>query len=447
MRKLIGGVMALALGACAYPYTPPALAPIDRPAPAAAGVALPTAQAASATATAPVADDAPVTILVSIDGFRPDYLDRGVTPALGALAAGGVTARMRPAFPSKTFPNHWTLVTGLVPDRHGIVANTMEDPTRPGETFTMTTDDPFWWNAAEPIWVTAERAGIRTATMFWPGANVGWGGTRATAWPHDISGATRPQDWAQFNQALTSDQRVDAVIDWLRRPAATRPRFVTLYFDQVDTAGHRFGPDAAQTTAAVAEADRSIARLVAGLRELGRRANLVIVADHGMAAVSLARTIALDRIAAPADYRVEEVGPYAGLYPVAGHEAALAKALLRPHPHLDCWRKGEIPARFHYGRNPRVPPFFCLAETGWTIARTMPTSTNDAGAHGYDNEDPTMRALFVANGPSFAAGRRIADFDNVDVAPLLRDLLGLPAGRGLDGDDAPFRAVLTRGAR
>src|SRR3546814_1507873 len=112
----------------------------------------------------------PVTILVSIDGFRADYLARGVTPRLGALAAAGVTAPMAPSFPSKTFPNHWTLVTGEVPDRHGIVANRMEDPARPGAIFTMASDDPFWWNAASPIWVDAEKAGIRTATMFWPGA-------------------------------------------------------------------------------------------------------------------------------------------------------------------------------------------------------------------------------------------------------------------------------------
>ena len=132
-----------------------------------------------ALTTNPLADAtsearAPVTILVSIDGFRPDYLDRGITPTLNALAAAGISASMRPSYPSKTFPNHWTLVTGLRPDRTGIVANKMLDASRPGETFTMASDDPFWWNAAEPIWVTAERAGIRTATGFWPGSNVAW---------------------------------------------------------------------------------------------------------------------------------------------------------------------------------------------------------------------------------------------------------------------------------
>ena len=400
-----------------------------------------TAQEISAT---PTEQRVPVTILVSIDGFRPDYLDRGVTPRLSALAATGVEASMEPSFPSKTFPNHWTLVTGLYPDHHGITANKFEDPARPGETFTMASDDPYWWNAAEPIWVTAEKAGIRTATMFWPGSNVAWGGTRAAEWPNDITGGTRPEDWQQFNQDVSGYQRVAAVIDWLRRPASTRPRFVTLYFDTVDTAGHRYGPAAPETTQAVADVDTQIGRLIDGLAALGQPANLVIVADHGMAATSTARTIALDSIAPPAEYRIEEAGPYAGLYPTAGHEAELAKAMLGKHPHMTCWRKSEIPARFHYGTSARIPPYFCLADDGWTIAASAPAKAQTGGQHGYDNHAPDMRALFIAHGPAFQQGKTLPTFENVDVAPLLRDLLGLPAGARLDGTDAPFRAVMVQ---
>lgn len=424
----------LALAACALPYTPPALAPVSQPAPPATAGTLPAATTANA----------PVTILVSIDGFRPDYLDRGVTPNLNALAAGGVSASMRPSFPSVTFPNHWTLVTGKVPDHHGIVGNKMEDTRRPGETFTMASDDPFWWNAAEPIWVTAEKAGVRTATMFWPGANVGWGGTLIPDSHGAIANATRPEDWQQFNQAVSGAQRVDAVIDWMRRPAATRPRFVTLYFDTVDSAGHANGPQADATTQAVAAVDVQIGRLVAGLRDLHQPANLVIVADHGMAATDSARSIAIDRIANPADYRLFESGPYATLFAVPGHEAALEAALLRPHPHMTCWRKSAVPARFVYGSNPRIPPYVCLAETGWLILKTDATEPFHGGAHGYDNRAPDMAALFVANGPAFPAGKRLASFDNVAINPLLRDLIGLPAGTGLDGTDAVFRQVLQR---
>ena len=241
---------------------------------------------------------------------------------------------------------------------------------------------------------------------------------------------------------MSGEQRVNAVLDWMRRPAAIRPRFVTLYFDTVDTAGHEFGPDDKRTTAAVAEIDKAIGQLVEGLKEIGQPANMVIVADHGMAANSNERTIALDRIANPADYRVIESGPFATLAAVPGHEHALEKALLAPHDHLSCWRKADIPARFHYGSNSRVPPYFCLAETGWLAVKSAPTKPVGGGNHGYDNASPEMAALFIATGPAIRAGGALPAFDNVDIAPLLRDLIGLPPGTGLDGDDAPFRAVL-----
>ncbi|MFC3582097.1 alkaline phosphatase family protein [Sphingomonas hylomeconis] len=409
---------ALALSACATaPAPPPPIAP-----------------------AAPQETRAPVTVLISIDGFRPDYLDRGVTPNLSRLAGEGVTGPMHPSFPSKTFPNHYTLVTGLRPDRNGIVANNMEDARRPGEKFTMASDDPFWWNAAEPIWITADKAGIRTATMFWPGSNVAIGGTRAEQWPNDISGGTRPDDWQQFNQAVSNPQRVNAVLDWLRRPAAIRPAFVTVYFDTVDTAGHHFGPGDARTTAAVGDVDARIGELTSGLAALGQPANLVIVADHGMAATSSDRVIALDRIAPPAEYRIVESGPYATLVATPGHERALERALLARHEHMTCWRKAEIPARFAYGWNPRVPPYLCLAETGWTIAPTAPTKTSSGGNHGYDNMADDMTALFIAHGPAFATHRTIPAFDNVDVQPMLAALLGIAPG-ATDGSLKTWNAV------
>ena len=384
---------------------------------------------------------AAVTILISIDGFRADYLDRGASPTLARLAQTGVSAAMLPSFPSKTFPNHWTMVTGMVPDHNGIVANAMDDPAHPAEHFTMATDTPYWWDEAEPIWVTAENAGIRTATMFWPGANVAWGGT-PTGYYGAVTGGVRPGDWTQYNQAITGDQRVAAVLDWMRRPAATRPKFVTLYFDTVDTAGHAFGPDAAQTTQAITAVDASIARLVDGLRALGQPANLVVVADHGMAATSSDRVVALDTLADAADYRIAETGPYATLYAMPGHEAALEKRLLGRHDHVDCWRKGQIPARFDYGKNPRIPPYLCLADSGWLVLDKTPVAPFSGGNHGYDNRAPAMRALFIANGPAFVGGRTLASFPNTDIAPLLRDLIGLPQNSKLDGTDAPFRAVI-----
>lgn len=430
MKACLLAAATLAVSACAYPHTPPALPPVTSP-------------PAPPSSPAPAPAGEAMTILISIDGFRPDYLTRGLTPNLDRLAASGVSAEMRPAFPSKTYPNHWTLVTGLRPDRHGIVANTMEDRSRPGERFTMATDDPFWWSDAEPIWVTAEKAGVPTAAMFWPGSVVGWGGIRDAQWPHYVANGIRPRDWQQYSQQLPERQRVQAVLDWARRPAAIRPRLAMLYFDTVDTEGHQHGPRSTEVNAAITDVDARIGDLVRGLADLGQPANVIVVSDHGMAETAATRVIPIERIVRPADVRVIESGPYASFVPVPGRERAVAAALLRPHPHLTCWRKGTLPARFGYGTNPRVPPFFCLAETGWLIAKPGSTGPVNPGEHGFDNATPDMHAIFVASGPAFAAaGQRLPTFDNVDVAPLLRTLLGLPAGRGLDGSDTRFRGVL-----
>ncbi len=354
---------------------------------------------------------APVTILVSIDGFRPDYLDRGITPALSKLAAAGTRAAMRPSFPSKTFPNHWALVTGVRPDRNGIVSNAMEDPAGKKKKFTMTTDDPWWWNAVPPIWIDAEQAGIRTGAMFWPGANVAFGGTRADAWPNDVAGGRRPSNWVPYGEAVTGTQRVDTVIDWMRRPMARRPQFATLYFDIVDTQGHRYGPNSPELDAAVADVDKDVGRL-------------------------------LDELFSPEDGRKVEDGVFVTVQPLPGREAALTASLSKPRAHVRCWPKGKMPARFHYGTNPRIPPWFCLAEPGWRVLAEPPERIGIGGEHGYDNDAPDMRALFIASGPAFARGQTLPTFDNVDVYPLLRHLIGLPPVSGVDGRIGPVRRAL-----
>ena len=225
----------------------------------------------------------------------------------------------------------------------------------------------------------------------------------------------------------------------MRRPAAIRPKLVTLYFDTVDTAGHMYGPDDPRTTAAVADIDRTIGMLLGGLAALGQPANLVIAADHGMAQTSSDRVVLLGL--APGTYHLVEAGPYASLTPEPGKAAEVEKKLLARHPHMECWRKGEIPARFHYGSNPRIPAIFCLAQTGWQIAEKAPTGSYVGGNHGYDNQAPEMAALFIAHGPAFRPARLPA-FDNVDVYPLLRGLIGLPAAAGVDGSDRVFAETL-----
>ena len=393
-------------------------------------------------ATAPVEQRAPVTILVSIDGFHPDYLDRGLTPTLSRLAAEGATAPMRPSFPTKTFPNHWTLVTGLVPDHHGITANRMEDSGRPEEPFTMSTVDPYWWNEAKPVWVEAEEAGIRSAAMFWPGSAVAWGGTAVRYGP--VTDGTMASDWQAFSMQVSNTQRVNSVLDWLRRPADIRPAFVTLYFDTVDSAGHGGGPMSDEVNEALKDIETHMANLVAGLETLGQPANLVIVSDHGMAETGSDKVIALADIVDPSLYRLVEGGAYATFEATEGNVAAFESALLGEHEHMTCWRKSEIPARYEYGTHPRIPPYFCLPETGWTISAKASDSAWSGGNHGYDPFAPEMASLFIANGPAFGTGVTLEGFQNTAVAPLLRHLIGLPQATRADGNLEDVAGALAR---
>ena len=376
----------------------------------------------------------PPVILVSIDGFKPEYLQRGVTPNLNALVADGVRAeKMLPSFPSITFPNHYTLVTGLRPDHHGIVGNTMIDPAIPGVRFSLGNRDAVidrrWWDQAEPVWVTAEKNGVRAATMFWPGSEA------------DIHGV-RPTEWRVFDGKLPPEKRVDTLLGWVDQPLEKRAGFLTLYFDDVDHAGHEFGPDDQHTTDAVASVDAAIGRLMAGLRSRQVNANIVVVSDHGMAATSAERVVYLNKILPSDSFKVVTAGTYAGIEVAPGQETLVQQQLLKKHEHMECWKKTDIPARFHFGSNTRVPSVVCLADVGWLIfgEENIKNRTN-GGAHGYDNTAPEMAATFIAYGPAFKKNTVIPAFDNVDVYPLLMKLIGVQALPS-DGSEKATAAAL-----
>ena len=358
----------------------------------------------------------PPVILVSIDGVRPDYLDRGVTPHLTALRAQGASGALLPAFPAKTFPNHYAIATGKAPDRNGITGNSMIDPARPGQMFSLADPrqalDPFWWREAEPIWITAERAGLRTATMFWPGSEV-------------AHGALRPTDWMRYDQNISNAQRVRTVLDWLRRPPSSRPHFITLYFDSVDTAGHRFGPDSPEVNAALAEVDGQIGVLRAGITEYGITANLVILSDHGMARTQEANTVQLGELIDPAAMIAVEVGPYAAIEPVAGTDDRVFAALIGKHAHVECRRAADWTKALDFGRHPRAAAIYCLADPGWQVIAGPSPYPLTGGAHGWPVAAmPEMQALFVAHGPNIRPGR-VAPVANVEVYPLVARLLGM----------------------
>ena len=372
-------------------------------------------------------------VLVSLDGFRHDYLDRGLTPALSAIAAAGVRARaLVPAFPTKTFPNHYTIVTGLYPGRHGIVGNEFSAPDL-GARFSMhdraaVRDQRFW--LGEPVWTTAERHGLRTAPWFWPGSEAAIGGTRPT-W------------WAPYDHAMPDSSRVRRVLDLLRRVDRLRPAFLTLYLSLVDQAGHEHGPDAGETDSAIARADRIIAMLDTGLAALPEPVNLVVISDHGMAAVAPGRVVWLDDLVRRHWLTVDELSPALMAWPAPGREREVLDGL-RGSPRLTVYRRAELPTRWRLGASARVPPVVALADEGWTIA-WRPAAGSETktlrGEHGYDNAVPAMAGVLLARGPAFRRGARVPAIGSVHLYSLLAELLGVPPA-ATDASPDSVRAVL-----
>ena len=378
----------------------------------------------------------PAIVLVSLDGFRPDYLGRGDSPTLDSLAAVGVRAEwMEPSFPSKTFPNHYTIVTGLRPDHHGIVANNIRD-TLLGR-FSMGNRDAVrdarWWGG-EPIWVTLAKAGGIAAPIFWPGSEAPIGGAM-------------PAIWATFDDGTSLAERVDGVLALLDRPEADRPRFLTLYTSAVDHAGHEHGPASAEVHEAVGVADRMVARLTAGLqaRGLADHVNLIVVSDHGMAPTSVDRLILLDELVDLDDIVVHDWGPVGMYQPLPGKADEVYRALHGRHPALEVFRREELPSRLAFGTNARIPEIIAIASEGWRITtRRQAGDFRPGGDHGYDNALPSMRALFLASGPGFRRGITVPGFANIHVYPLMVELLGLEPAPN-DGSLDSVRVMLRDG--
>lgn len=377
-------------------------------------------------------------VLVSLDGFRWDYVDRPPAVNIRALAARGVRAeRMLPIFPSKTFPNHYAIVTGLYAEEHGIVANRMRDP----ELGLFRTSDSLaqwesrWWGG-EPIWVTAERQGLRAASASWPGSEARIKGYAPTWW--NRSWHDEPHE-----------SKVEKVLAWLALPADSAPAMITLYFHDVDSRGHEYGPMAAETDSAIAQVDRAVGSLIEGIARLGKadEVTVILVADHGMAATGPERVIFLDDYIPVDSVEIVDWNPVAMIAPRSGDEARIHAMLAGRHPQLAVYRKGELPARWHFNAHRRITPIVAVAADGWTITTRRQFADWEArnwrwgGTHGYDPDLVSMGALFVAAGPGIARGRVVPPFRNVHVYPLLAHLLGLEPATNSGSLDS-VRAVL-----
>jgi predicted AlkP superfamily pyrophosphatase or phosphodiesterase len=381
----------------------------------------------------------PIVILISFDGWRWDYTDRANVPNMRALAARGVRSEgLIPSFPSKTYPNHYTIVTGLYPDHHGVISNNMWDQAI-GERFTMsapTAKDPRWWGG-EPLWVTAVRQGLRASSMFWPGSEVEIGGVR-------------PTDWRPYQDDLPNEARVKQVLDWLSLPDPARPSFITLYFSDVDTAGHAFGPEAPETMAAAAGLDAQLGALVAGIeaRGLTNRTTIVAVADHGMSQQSPDRKILLDEYIDVETLNIIDWSPVLMAAPRQGSVEDVYRALRGKHPAFEVYKREDLPERLRFGMHPRVQPIIGIAADGWSIttrARFEPVKDErrqSGGEHGYEGRYRSMHGLFVAAGPDLRPGLTVPPVENIHLYELMCRILGLRPARN-DGDPRETRRMLT----
>jgi alkaline phosphatase D len=365
----------------------------------------------------------PYVVLVSLDGFRYDYARKYGAKHLLALAADGAIAGegMIPAYPAVTFPNHYTLVTGLYPEHHGIVADNFYDPVRK-QRFSYS--DPVVsrdgsWYGGEPLWVLAEKQGMRTACFFWPGSEA------------EIDGG-RPTYYLKFDDRIPDEKRIDQVIAWLRLPPEQRPHFLTLYYSTVDHAGHQYGPDSPQTAAAVQHVDQLVGALWSELEQLHLPVDLIVVSDHGMEHEQ-GPWIDLSRYADLQNFTT--VGSL--LYP--NSEAAAEKAYQELKIKTDTftvYRRNRVPAAMHYTTNPREGDPVVIANGPYAIRAHVDVQDlpPDPGVHGYDPRTmKSMRALFLAVGPDIRPHSTLEPFENVNLYPLLAKLLGLEAPQ-VDGN-------------
>ncbi|MDF1506222.1 ectonucleotide pyrophosphatase/phosphodiesterase, partial [Roseisolibacter sp. H3M3-2] len=410
----------------------------------------PAGASSSSAAGAAAADTAgPIVVLLSFDGFGRSYLDRGLPlPNLARLAARGVRARaLRPSFPSLTFPNHYTLVTGKLPGHSGLVLNKFWDPALRAPYVHKDSVAPTEarWYRAEPLWTTAERQGVRAAAYFWPGsAAPAPDGARPTLSMHP------------YDDRVSAEAKVDSVAAWLRRPAATRPRFVAVYVPTVDQVGHRSGPTSAALDSAVVHADRAVGRLLDSVAAspVGARVNVVVLSDHGMLPIAADPVVALSRFADMAGVRAVDNGPYMALWfdgDAARRDAVLA-ALRRGFADAKAparaWRREETPAAWALRDEPRAGDVVVLADPGYFVTvQPAPAGYRfSPGDHGWDPDAATgLDGIFLAAGPNVRPLGELPTLRNVHVYPFLARLLGVRALPG-DGDDAVLRGAVAGAA-
>ncbi|KAJ5059590.1 ectonucleotide pyrophosphatase/phosphodiesterase family member 1 [Bipolaris maydis] len=386
---------------------------------------------------------APTTILISLDGFRADFLYRNLTPTLNQFVQEGISPKyMLPSFPSVTFPNHYTLATGLYPEAHGIVSNTFWDPELKEEfyyTHPAQSLQSHWWGG-EPLWVTAEKQNVRAAVHMWPGSE-------ANIQDQKIAYVDK------YNGSEVLSRKVDRIMGLLDLPGpkdvgatalTPRPQLIAAYVPDVDGDGHTYGPNSTEIRETITRVDTMMGDIFKGLHErnLTNIVNVVVVSDHGMATTDATRLIQLEDLVDPAELSHTDGWPLYGLRPK--DPSALhriynqIKNRTADNPNVEVYLRDEnMPERYHFSRNKRIAPLWLVPKTGWAIVTKDHWNVEEAvkshevyhprGLHGYDHEHPLMRAIFVARGPAFPhePGSQMEPFQNIEVYNIICDSIKL----------------------
>ncbi len=366
----------------------------------------------------------PYVILISFDGFRWDYPDRGISPELKKMEERGVRAiSFRPAFPSKTFPNHYSIITGMFPENHGIIMNYFRNPNT-GEVYrlgdTVSVRDGKWYQG-EAFWETARRNGIKTASYFWPGSEV-------------KQEERRPDYFEKYEHKRAYRQRVDGVIEWLKLPWNERPKFITLYFDATDSYGHKYGPESEETNFAIRQLDSLVGYLKNGLAatSVADSVNIIIVSDHGMTEVSDEKTIRIDKILEDYKYEYTGGGPLLMIGAKENELDEIFNLLHLKEEHYRTYRKKNLPEWFNFSAHPFISPIILIADIGWSV-EAGEKRYSSLGNHGYEKDHIDMHGIFFAEGPSFRKGFKTGTLWNVDVYPLLCEIYGISPRSNIDG--------------
>lgn len=384
--------------------------------------------------------DKPYLILVSIDGFRWDYMDLYPTPNIDRVAAAGSRVeRLLPVFPTLTFPNHYSIATGLYPANHGLVANDFPDPAR-NTWYALknrsTVEDPAFYGG-EPIWVTAETQGMVAAAFFFVGTEAA------------VQGVS-PTHWRSFDKSISGEDRVDQVLAWLAEPPESRPHLYTLYFENVDDYSHWYGPGSEESIEAISKVDAYIGRLLNGLEKLPHadRVNTMLVSDHGQGTfLEDPQAFALDEHVDLADSTIIEGGAYLFMHfneddPARARE--IVDTVNKHWSHGQAYVPADTPEQWHVDDNPRFPDVMLIPDAGFAVLSSSEKLAHKitAGDHGWAPEANAMHGFFVASGPNIKPGITLGPVRSIDIYPMMLSILDLDAPEKIDGDPCALAGIL-----